>query len=125
MESKIRRIGTLGENDALRNIGKNIRKYRELHGLTRERLAEIVETDAGYLGQCERGETQLGIAKTVRIIEYFGVSPQEIIALPNKNHKIGNDKYIAEIVELLKGCTDNQLALITKMLVDIIPFIKD
>lgn len=30
-------------------IGKNIRKYRKLKGLTLERLAEVLETETNYL----------------------------------------------------------------------------
>lgn len=109
----------------LRSIGKNIRKYRELHGLTREELAEIAGIDAGYLGQCERGETQLGIAKTVSIIMYFGVAPQEIIVFPSDRKCDKQTQYLAEIDEILQQCTDNQLALVSKMLQVVVPFLKE
>jgi len=117
----------LASNDTLRNIGKNIRKYRELRGLTREQFAEILETDVGYLGQCERGEAQLGISKTVRAIEYFNVSPGEIIVISNKNQE--NDveckmRYISDISEIMNGCTINQLAIILRLLRELTPFLK-
>lgn len=115
----------LTEDEVLRNIGRNIRKYRELRGLTREKLAEIAEIDVGYLGQCERGETQLGIAKTVRIIKFFEVSPQEIIVLPNSRQKDKQSEYLIQITDVLAECTDNQLALILNMLQVMIPFIKE
>ena len=115
----------MAENGVLKNIGKNIRKYRELRGLTREQLAEIIETDVGYLGQCERGETQLGIAKTVRAIEFFGVSPQEIIETPSKQGIGDNEGHFSEISEMLRSCSANQLALIQKLLTVLIPFIKE
>ena len=115
----------LGEDEILRNIGKNIRKYRELRGLTREELAEIAEIDSGYLGQCEQGETQLGITKTVRLIRYFGVSPQEIIAIPCEGDYNKKHKYINEISDILEKCTDNQLAVVLKLLQTVIPFLKE
>ena len=42
-------------------IGKNIRKYRKLKGLTLEKLAEVLETETNYLGQCERGERRFSL----------------------------------------------------------------
>ena len=60
-------------------IGKNIRKYRKLKGLTLEKLAEIMETDANYLGQCERGERRFSLDKLVDLIEYFGITANDII----------------------------------------------
>ena len=34
-------------------IGRNIRRYRLLKGLSLEQLAEILDTEPNYLGQCE------------------------------------------------------------------------
>lgn len=65
-------------------IGSNIRKYRTLKKMTREQLAEAVDLDSAYLGQCERGERQLGLTKTIQIIEFFGVTANDIIAVSNK-----------------------------------------
>ena len=60
-------------------IGKNIRKYRKLKGLTLEKLAEVLETETNYLGQCERGERRFSLDKLVDLIEYFGITANDII----------------------------------------------
>lgn len=108
-------------------IGKNIRKYRKLKGLTLEKLAEVLETETNYLGQCERGERRFSLDKLVDLIEYFGITANDIIKLPNSGEKISREKnaYLQEINELLENCSDNQLAVVLNMLKESVPFLKE
>ena len=108
-------------------IGKNIRKYRKLKGLTLEKLAEVLETETNYLGQCERGERRFSLDKLVDIMEYFGVTANDIISLPNVSEKKNkeNNIYLQDINELLANCSDNQLAVILNILKASIPFLKE
>ena len=108
-------------------IGKNIRKYRKLKGLTLEKLAEVLETETNYLGQCERGERRFSLDKLVDLIEYFGVTANDIIKLPNTGEKKNQEKsvYLQEINELLDDCSNNQLAVVLNMLKESVPFLKE
>lgn len=106
-------------------IGKNIRKYRKLKGLTLEKLAEIMETDTNYLGQCERGERRFSLDKLVDLIEYFGITANDIIPYNDLSENSPNKNvYIDEINAILKDCTDNQLAIVINILNDTIPYLK-
>ena len=88
-------------------IGKNIRKYRKLKGLTLEKLAEVLDTDTNYLGQCERGERRFSLDKLMDLIEYFGITANDILPVPatQRRHPWENDPennpYLREINELL------------------------
>lgn len=108
-------------------IGKNIRKYRKLKGLTLEKLADILETETNYLGQCERGERRFSLDKIIDIIEYFGITPNDIIPAPCRADT-GRDSekalYLQKINSILAECSDNQLAVVFNILEDIVPFIK-
>ena len=108
-------------------IGKNIRKYRKLKGLTLEKLAEVLETETNYLGQCERGERRFSLDKLVDIMEYFGVTANDIISLPTTSDTKNKEKslYVQEIHGVLDSCTDNQLAVILNVLKETVPFLKD
>ena len=108
-------------------IGRNIRKYRKLRGLTLEKLAEVLETETNYLGQCERGERRFSLDKLVDLIEYFDITANDIIPiLPANGKKAGeNSPYLREIGALLEPCTDNQLAVVLNMLREFVPFIKE
>lgn len=108
-------------------IGKNIRKYRKLKGLTLERLAEVLETETNYLGQCERGERRFSLDKLIDLIEYFGITANDIIPVQSNELKRSNEKniYLREINEILDGCSDNQLAVILNILKESVPFLKE
>ena len=108
-------------------IGKNMRKYRKLKGLTLENLAEVLETEANYLGQCERGERRFSLDKLMDLIDYFGVTANDIIPTPCTGQKRTekNNIYLEEINELLENCTDNQLVVALNILKSSIPFIKE
>ncbi len=107
-------------------IGKNIRKYRKLRGLTLEKLAEVLATDTNYLGQCERGERRFSLDKLVDLMKYFNITANDIITVPLIQEKTKeNNIYLQEINELLYHCTDNQLAVILNMLKESVPFLKE
>jgi len=119
--------GTDKMDDLSLAIGKNIRKYRKLRGLTLEKLAEILDTDTNYLGQCERGERRFSLDKLVYLMNYFNITANDMIPIPNPEKKKikENNVYLQEINELLSNCTENQLAVIRNLLKDSIPFLKE
>ncbi len=106
-------------------IGRNIRKYRKLKGLTIEQLAEILETETNYLGQCERGERRFSIDKLVDIVKYFDVTVNDIIPVSKESSKQENSLYLQQIQDLLKDCTNNQLAVVLNLLKNTLPFLKE
>ena len=108
-------------------IGKNIWKYRKLKGLTLEKLADVLETETNYLGQCERGERRFSLDKIIDLIEYFGITANDIIPAPNTDNSKNKEKnvYLQEINDLLNNCSDNQLAVVLNMLKESVPFLKE
>ncbi len=62
-------------------VYENIRKIRELKGLTREYVAaELKMSSSGY-GKIERGEVDLTISRLFKIAEVLNVSPSSILFL--------------------------------------------
>ena len=108
-------------------IGKNIRKYRKLRGMTLEQLSEILGTDANYLGQCERGERRFSLDKLIDLIEYFGVSANDVIPVrkPQREQEQEKDACLQEILRILDGCSVNQLTVVLNILKDSVPFLKE
>jgi transcriptional regulator with XRE-family HTH domain len=100
-------------------IGKNIRNQRELRGMTRERLAEAINIDTGYLGMCERGERQLGLKKTIELINYFGITPNDIIPSEAGSDPQAVDSLISDINASLTDMNENQLVT-AKRIIEII-----
>lgn len=107
-------------------IGKNIRKYRQLQGLTLEKLAEALDTEPNYLGQCERGERRFSLDKLIELTEYFGITANDIIPPSAAGRQARrNSPYLQQINRLLAGCTDNQLAVALNLLKAVLPFLKE
>lgn len=107
-------------------IGKNIRKYRQLRGLTIEQLSEALGTETNYLGQCERGVRRLSLDKLVDLMKYFGLDAGDIIPVETEESKQseGKNQYLLEINNLLEPCSDNQLAVVLNLLKETVPFLK-
>lgn len=106
-------------------IGNNIRKFRKLRNMTREQLAEALELDTAYLGQCERGERQLGLSKTIEIVNFFGITANDIISINVKKENTNKDQYITQINSILEDCSDNQLLAVLSSITPLISFLKD
>lgn len=107
-----------------KEIGGNIRKFRTLHQMTREQLAEALNLDTAYLGQCERGERQLGLNKTIEVIRFFSITPNDIIPAGVEWKNVHKAKYLEEIERLLEGCSDNQLFAVLRCITLLLPFLR-
>ena len=55
------------EGDLQRNIGRNLRAYRQARGLSQEAFAEVLEIHRTYMGGIERGERNLTLQTVERI----------------------------------------------------------
>lgn len=55
--------------DAIDNIGRNIKKYRDLNDLTLVQLAYLVETDAKQISRLEHGETDPKASTLIRVAD--------------------------------------------------------
>lgn len=65
----------------MNQVCENIRKIRELSGLTREFVAsELNMSPSGY-GKIERGEVDLTISRLFQIAEVLNVAPGSLIFL--------------------------------------------
>lgn len=67
------------EGDLQRNIGRNLRTYREARGLSQEAFADLVEVHRTYMGGLERGERNLTLKSLERIAGRLGVDPVALL----------------------------------------------
>lgn len=63
------------ERDLQRNIGRNLRAYREARGLSQEAFAEVLEIHRTYMGGIERGERNLTLQTVERIAAQIDTDP--------------------------------------------------
>jgi transcriptional regulator with XRE-family HTH domain len=60
-------------------FGATVRRLRERHGWTQEKLAEIAEMSATYLGFIERGENVPTLTIIFKLADALEVTPAELI----------------------------------------------
>ncbi len=63
----------------LKKISSNIKKFRELKGLTREYISDELGMSSSGYSKIERGEVDLTISKLDKISEILEVSPSQIL----------------------------------------------
>ncbi len=67
------------EGDLQRNVGRNLRAYREAQGLSQEAFADLVGVHRTYMGGLERGERNLTLRSLERIAQQIGIDPMALL----------------------------------------------
>lgn len=60
-------------------LGRNLRAYREKHGLSQEALAEKLGYHRTYIGGIEQGKRNLSLRSVERLAEQLGVEPVSLL----------------------------------------------
>jgi transcriptional regulator with XRE-family HTH domain len=67
------------EGDLQRNIGRNLRAYRQARGLSQEAFAEVLGYHRTYMGGIERGERNLTLQSVERIAASLEEDPLSLL----------------------------------------------
>jgi len=67
------------EGDLQRNIGHNLRAYRQARGLSQEAFAEVLGIHRTYMGGIERGERNLTLQSVERIAARIEADPLSLL----------------------------------------------
>ncbi len=67
-----------------KKIGNNIKKFRELKGLTQENMALDLEMSQTGYGRIERGETDISLSRIESIAKVLGLTIYDIIDFDEK-----------------------------------------
>lgn len=70
------------EGDLQRQIGANLRRYREARGLSQEAFAETLGFHRTYVGGLERGERNLTLKAVERIAARLDLDPLSLLDEP-------------------------------------------
>jgi transcriptional regulator with XRE-family HTH domain len=63
------------EGDLQRAVGRNLRAYRQVRGLSQEAFADELGVHRTYMGGIERGERNLTLKSLERIAQQIDVDP--------------------------------------------------
>jgi transcriptional regulator with XRE-family HTH domain len=65
--------------DVVQLLGKNVRHYRKLRGMTQEQLALEVEMERSYVSDLERGVRNPSVKALGRLAEALGIEPHLLL----------------------------------------------
>ena len=68
------------EGDLQRNVGRNLRVYRQARGLSQEAFADVLGVHRTYMGGVERGERNLTLKSVERIAGRLDLDPLVLLA---------------------------------------------
>ena len=103
----------------LNEIGERIKSQRKRLGISRDRLAEMINLTPYFVGEIERGDKAMSLDTFVKISDGLEVSPDYLI--------YGQKEAPADasnLQELLNKCTDKERQLITDILKVAMPYLN-
>ncbi|MBP1991814.1 helix-turn-helix domain-containing protein [Paenibacillus eucommiae] len=103
-------------------IGKRIRKAREDHGITQEKLAEQLDVSNAYISKIERGKTPINLQRLSELCAILEKSTEYILSGTNSST---GDYLRNEIMMMLEGCSAEKIKLISQIIKPIIEFHED
>ena len=80
-------------------LGRNIRRYRRIHGLSQEQLAEQCGCSSSHIGQIEHARGIPSLEMTVKIANALSVTADQLL---KENYSEPQKVYIKEIAERIE-----------------------
>ena len=107
-----------------KHIGKAVKQYRLLNGMTQEETASRLYLDPQYYGQLERGERNFSLERLIDICQLFHIGIEDIINIPEDGDNSYDMELITSIHKKVESLSHTQLLALEKIIEDIVIFIK-
>ncbi len=105
------------KTDTSIQIGRRIKHFRELAGLTQLQLSEKIPCESSTLAHYETGKNLVSMTKLIRISEVLGVELYQFFISNTPN--VDKDK-LSKLNYMLKNANDIQLNLIYQVIESIL-----
>ncbi|MCD9024707.1 helix-turn-helix domain-containing protein [Cohnella silvisoli] len=99
--------------DITKKVGERIRLLRITKGFSREKLSELSDINANYIGQVERGEKNLTIETLQKLIRGMSVTLEELFRHLDPMEK---KDVLGEIMEDLSARSPEDQAVVLQLL---------
>lgn len=95
-------------------LGSRVKRKRLELNLTQERLAELADISAVYVGQIERGERHITIDVLVKLSEILKISVEELLKDSTKENVASRMKEISNLLNELNSSEIDRLINVIK-----------
>ena len=92
-------------------LGQQIRKYRKVHGMSQEQLAEKIGISVTHMSHIETGNTKLSLQVFVDITRALDISADDLLSVSTPARR---DQY-ADILAVLDTCGVQEVKILTDM----------
>lgn len=105
-----------------KEIGKRIAYFRRKNNLTQQNLADKMDLSVSYIGQVERGITQVSLERLYEISEILNV---DIVMLLSPDLADNKELIGIQISEIIKDWSDEQFNFLTTMIYNADEYLKN
>lgn len=93
------------------SIGKRIRKYRKIKGLTQQELARIIDVDRSYIGHIEQGNKSPGLETVISIANALEITSDELLI---DSLEVTNSQIASKADAILLDCSPTEEKILTE-----------
>ncbi len=90
-------------------IGRRVKESRLQKGISQADLAEQIDMSVSYISRIETAEKQASLEALVRIANALGITVDHLL---NGNQENDPVEYLADLVQLMEGCTSYEKRII-------------
>ena len=105
-------------SEASIRLGKRIRAIRTERGMTQERLANMAQLSGKFLGEVERGVSNISIDRLSKVAEVLGVELRDFL---ENEHECSRTELIQEIIRMVPKLSEKDAKVVyrlVKMLIE-------
>lgn len=88
-------------NSEMTYFGTNLKKIRQIKGLSQQAFAELIDLNRGVISSYEEGRAEPKIETLLRIATYFGIPTDDIISKPLTVNQLANFTLIEDSITLI------------------------
>ena len=94
-------------------FGTNLKKIRQIKGLSQQAFAELIDLNRGVISSYEEGRAEPKIETLLRIATYFGIPTDDIISKPLTVNQLANFTLIEDSIATLDDVKECNLKELT------------
>ena len=94
-------------------LGSRIKSLRVLKGLSQDKLGELSGMNGKYLGEVERGNSNISIMNLSKVADVLEVP---FLSLLSIDHERDRGELVKELHQMIDGADDGHLKLIYRVL---------